>query len=124
QVVVANTYRPVLEWLVNRWQGVIVRVCSATERQQASFAWRLSGYRCEPFLSDVRPFLQIKGDVVDNALALLAYRRDNCIPGHPTPEAVIQAQHTFYLRHRPLMHEKRSQPTPPPQSAMIRTMAS
>jgi hypothetical protein len=73
---VANTYLPVLAWIKERWGGTI----SATARTRAGdrrlcFIWNTSSKNAGVFLSDIAPFVRIKRDQVENALAFQATKR-------------------------------------------------
>ena len=73
QIVIQVTTLPVLEWLRDRWGGKIYAANPAgVRRRQQSWQWAINRDQQQlDFLMDVRPFLKVKGEVVDNALAFL-----------------------------------------------------
>ena len=103
QTVVANTNRAVLEWHRDRWCGAIIAVPKSSDKWRRSYAWRLSGFASEPYLREIRPFLKVKCELVDNAVDLFDHKRQHCHSGVRTPDDVLAAQHEFWVCHRRLI---------------------
>jgi len=73
QISVTNTDPRVLVWLRDRFGGCITNVrLGANTRQRPSARWQTSLRRAEAFLRAVRPYLVIKGEQADVAVALRA----------------------------------------------------
>lgn len=69
---VANTYRPVLEWLASKWGGSIHRTNRGEGRP--CWSWALSSRSAVDFLREVLPYLRIKDRQARLALAFEAHR--------------------------------------------------
>lgn len=57
-----NDRRP-LDWLVEHYGGKV------SEGRPGQHQWRLHGHNAVPFLKLIRPFLKVKGEAVDRAMA-------------------------------------------------------
>jgi hypothetical protein len=90
-VTVANTNLPVINWLQARWGGSVHRLNpdKRTIRPRLAWHWVCASKKGSNFLQDVRPYMIIKGDQADNAIAF----QNNQGPGRikPTAEAVKRA---------------------------------
>jgi hypothetical protein len=77
RVVVANTNRALLDWIV-RTVGVgdVYAQREATETHAAAWSWRCNAEAAETLLGQLRPYLRIKAPHADLALATQARLRD------------------------------------------------
>jgi hypothetical protein len=106
QVVVANTDRGVLDWMLTTWGGIVVAVNQSRGRGRDSWAWRCGPGIARTFLAGIRPWLRIKGPQCDNALAMLELlRRSRRTLGRaPLPQEWLDEQEEHYWLQRQLNH--------------------
>jgi hypothetical protein len=106
QVVVANTDRGVLDWMLTTWGGIVVAVNQSRGRGRDSWAWRCGPGVARTFLAGIRPWLRIKGQQCDNALAMLELlRRSRRTLGRaPLPTEWLAEQESLYWIQRELNH--------------------
>jgi hypothetical protein len=67
-VIVSNNDVRAVEWFLERWAGAI-QIQTAGDRTHVGYAWTVWGKDAARFLCDVRPYLIIKGEQADLALA-------------------------------------------------------
>jgi hypothetical protein len=106
-VVVSNVDRPVLEWLQSTWGGWIVAFSTRQAQKRSSWCWRSpTGFSAKPFLNGIRPWLRIKGQQCDNALAMidLLQRGRRTLGRAPLPQAWLDEQEKHYWVQRELNH--------------------
>jgi hypothetical protein len=106
-VVVSNVDRPVLEWLQSTWGGWIVAFSTRQAQARPSWCWRSpTGFSAKPFLNGIRPWLRIKGQQCDNALAMidLLQRGRRTLGRAPLPQAWLDEQEKHYWVQRELNH--------------------
>ena len=70
-VTVANTYRPLIEWLVHHFGGTFTRY-PATDKWRERFYWRLHGPNAATLLEAILPFMVIKRQQATLAVELVA----------------------------------------------------
>jgi hypothetical protein len=111
QVVVANTDRGVLDWMLTTWGGIVVAVNQSRGRGRDSWAWRCGPGVARTFLAGIRPWLRIKGQQCDNALAMLELlRRSRRTLGRaPLPTEWLAEQESLYWIQRELNHRGRAE---------------
>lgn len=112
RVDVFNTYRPVLEWLQERWMGRIHASGGQPSRFKPCWHWVANSNVAAAFLNDVRPFLKIKRDQAYNAIAFAELSRQGYHLRLATrstlgrfaviPDEVIAEMGTFYERSKEL----------------------
>ena len=73
QVAVATTDRELVEWLRQRFGGVIVRKRTYQPQHSPSYDWKLTDRRALKFLERIRPFLVIHRKRARCDLLLLEY---------------------------------------------------
>lgn len=73
-VCLANTYRPVLDFMQDRWGGSIYGK-KRKDRHKEQFQWVLASKMAYPFLLEIAPFVVIKHDVVRVAIELCGLMR-------------------------------------------------
>lgn len=77
RVTIANTDRPILDWVADvTGVGQTYLQRDATEKHKAGYAWRVAGDGAESLLLQIRPFLRIKARQADLALEHHARLRD------------------------------------------------
>jgi hypothetical protein len=106
QVVVANRDRAVLEWFKTVWGGWVV-VVPRHGRARPCWNWRCpTGWSAKPFLTGIRPWLQVKAHQCDNALAMIELlRRSRLTLGRRTlPSAWLEEQEKLYWIQRERNH--------------------
>ena len=104
---VANRERPVLEWFQATWGGWVVDVRQTKGRARPTFTWRCpTGLSGKPFLTGIRPWLRIKCQQCDNALAMidLLQRGRRTLGPYPLPQAWLDEQERHYWIQRELNH--------------------
>jgi hypothetical protein len=73
---IPNTYLPVLVWVKERWGGTISgKARSRAQDRRLCFIWNTSSKNAGSFLTDIAPYVRIKRDQVENALAFQATKR-------------------------------------------------
>lgn len=105
--VVANRERPVLDWLHEIWGGWVVDAGRPQGRARPSFTWRCpTGLSAKPFLNGIRPWLRIKGQQCDNALAMidLLQKGRRTLGPYPLPQTLLDEQEKLYWIQRMLNH--------------------
>jgi hypothetical protein len=112
-VVVSQNDRRPLDWLCERWNGGVFVVREAQGNWAKAHAWRAVGPTAGRFLADVRPYLQVKAAVADNALEFLAAktRRSSFGIAGTSPE-ILAEYDVYYQRHRELVGRIRPRPAP------------
>jgi hypothetical protein len=106
-VIAVNRERGVLEWLHSLWGGWVVPSSNAGGNARRSWAWRSpTGTSAEPFLEGIRPWLRIKTEQCDNALAMIqVLKRSRYTLGRKfMPSEWLQLQEHHYWRQRELNH--------------------
>lgn len=105
-VVVTNRERVVLDWMRDLWHGCVVASSAAGGNARQSWAWRISGTRCEAFLSGIRPLVRIKAPQCDNALAMIeVIKRSRYTLGRKfMPPEWLQLQVKHYWIQREMNH--------------------
>ena len=101
-----NTNRRVLEGLKTEFGGRVYewRVKGKPTYWQPTFQWHLWGQDFEAFVTAVRPYLRIKAEVADNALAFVALKRAARAAHHrATPPDLLAKMSELYLKHRTLI---------------------
>lgn len=74
---IANTFRPVLEWLTQTTGvGRVVAGRAETEKAKASWAWQCQSEAAETVLRQIRPFMRIKRAQADLAVETQERLRD------------------------------------------------
>ena len=70
---ISNTYLPVLLWVKERWGGSVafLKPTRAQDREPG-FQWHTNSRNAAQFLSAIRPFVKVKHEQVENALAFQA----------------------------------------------------
>jgi hypothetical protein len=108
QIVVANRDRGVLDWMQGLWGGWVVLVKGVRRAQSSlSYTWRCpTGLSAKPFLTGIRPWLRIKPQQCDNALAMidLLQRGRRTLGRAPLPQAWLHEQEALYWIQRELNH--------------------
>ena len=98
---IANTYLPVLVWVKERWGGTISgTVRSRAQDRRPCFIWNTNSKNAGLFLADIAPFVRIKRDQVENALAFQATKRRR--GSTPLSDAEWQTATDFLRRQREL----------------------
>jgi hypothetical protein len=106
-VVVANREKEVLVWLKALWKGWVVEARPSAGRTRQAWNWRSpTGASAEPFLRGLRPWLRIKTDQCDNALAMIALLRRSrrTLGPYPLPAEWLAEQEQLYWIQRELNH--------------------
>ena len=106
-VVVANRDRAVLDWMRDVWKGWVVQVQSQSANNSQAWHWRSpTGTSAETFLRGLRPWLRIKADQCDNALAMieLLKRGRRTLGRTRLPQAWLRKQEKLYWTQRQLNH--------------------
>ena len=106
-VVAVNRDRDVLDWFRGLWSGHVVEMPKPGGNARMSWAWRSpTGVSAEPFLTGIRPWLQIKGPQCDNALAMIqVLKRSRYTLGRRfLPPAWQIEQENHYWRQRQMNH--------------------
>lgn len=105
-LVVANRDRDVLDWMQGTWGGWVVAVSARQGRARSSWTWRCSSLLAKPFLAGIRPWLRIKGQQCDNAIAMidLLQRGRRTLGRAPLPQAWLEEQEKLYWIQRELNH--------------------
>lgn len=75
-----NDVRP-LFWLRDRWGGSVNPMSRRTVRSNVTYAWWCFARMAAAFLMDVRPFLQVKADRADIAIAFQSERYNPGVRG-------------------------------------------
>jgi hypothetical protein len=105
-VVVTNRDRDVLDWMRSLWGGWVVATPQKA-RAQSSWNWRSpTGIQAKPFLKGIRPWLRIKSQQCDNALAMadLMPRGRTLGRARRLPQAWLDEQEKLYWIQRELNH--------------------
>ena len=98
---ISNTYLPVLLWVRERWGGYVTSLkrTRAQDRKPA-FEWHTSSRNAAEVLNAIRPFVKIKHQQVENALAFQATKHYR--GGKPTSDVEWQAAMSFLRLQRTL----------------------
>jgi hypothetical protein len=105
-VVVSNLDRGVLDWMRSLWGGWVVGVVGKGHAR-SSWSWRCAtGLEAKPFLNGIRPWLRIKSQQCDNAIAMvdLLQRGRRTLGRAPLPQAWLDEQEKLYWTQRELNH--------------------
>ena len=107
QIVVANRDRRVLDWMQCTWGGWVVAVSNRQGLARASWTWRApTGASAKPFLTGIRPWLRLKIEQCENAIAMI----DLLAPGRRLgrgrrlPPEIRSQQEELYWIQRELNH--------------------
>jgi hypothetical protein len=104
-VVVSNLDRDVLEWMRRTWGGSLQPV-GGKGQSRSSWTWRCSTRTAKSFLDGIRPWLRVKSQQCDNALAMIAllYRSRHTLGPYPLPAEWLAEQEHLYWIQRQLNH--------------------
>ena len=106
-VVVSNREREVLDWLKTLWSGNVVQTPHSGGNARESWAWRSpTGTAAAPFLLGILPWLRIKREQCENALAMIQIlQRSRYTLGRKSlPSEWLADQEACYWRQRELNH--------------------
>jgi hypothetical protein len=102
-VVVANRDRDVLDWMQTMWGGWVVVVVGRQGLARGGWTWRCATTQAKPFLGGIRPWLRIKSEQCDNALAmieLLARSRRTLGRRSLPPEWLAEQEQLYWIQRR------------------------
>lgn len=99
-VSVSNTDRRLLDWLADRFGGAVTPVKPGTLLSKPSWLWKREGRSAEPLLRAALPYLVLKREQADAALAILDTAENVGRRGHP-PE-VVELRRSLASRLRDL----------------------
>jgi hypothetical protein len=116
QVVIGNTDPTVPNWAQSMFGGYVIVREPRSIAHRPSFSWLISNYWAMRFLETIRPYIRMKGDVVD-----LAIRFQRAMKKHgpkATPPEVIAWREEQRLAIRMLNGRKKKEgdPLAPPVS--------
>ena len=105
-LIVANNNRAVLESLQAEFAGRIYRNAFKTKpaHWRPSYQWHLWGNECEHFCIAVRPYMRIKGVLVDSALEFYALQRQRGHKRETAPD-IWERMKELHRTHRVLVQE-------------------
>jgi hypothetical protein len=74
-VIVVNTDTRLMAWLKSTFGGNVRRQAKAVGKHKQAWQWRILARQAETVLVEIRPFLKLKGDQTDVALAYRSLKR-------------------------------------------------
>lgn len=93
EVSIANTNKDILLWIQSIYGGYIKNVRKAKERHTQCYNWRVVSNQAILFLESIYPFLRIKHNQADGAMAFQSLKSP-----HGTPQSPIlkEAERLIY----------------------------
>ena len=92
-----------VEWANNTFGGSLYTPKAKTSSGRTIYRWSVTTRAAANFLKSIRPFLKVKAEVADIAIAFSAIR----YMGSRKPQANLDAQEAFYVRYRETVDARR-----------------